>query len=197
VTAIGAVGALGAGLLAFAVLSGSMAAGHPARHAGRPAGATAFSWLTPAPRPSGWPTTRLAGGATLAYPPGWRAVRTDPGTVSVALEQASGLIAGYLNVTPQSGPETLANWTRFRPHHVAAEGARDVRLLASAAHGSFAGGAGSCVLDQYHTSRTGYREVACIVKAGHGTNVVVATAQTSQWQTLAPLLERAVASFAG
>ena len=73
----------------------------------------------------------------LAYPPGWHRIRTDAGTGSAALTGPAGLIEGYVNITPRSGEETLANWSRFRPHHVAAEGARDVRLLAAASNLTF------------------------------------------------------------
>jgi hypothetical protein len=138
-----------------------------------------------------------SGAAALAYPPSWRATRTDPGTATVSQAGPSGLIEGYLNLTPQSGAETLANWTRFRPHHIAAEGARLVRLLAAQHNVAFTSGRGSCVIDQYVTTRTSYREIACLVKGSGGTTVVVAAAQRSAWGREAPLLERSLASFTG
>ncbi len=61
----------------------------------------------------------------MAYPPGWRTIKTDPGTVSGALLGSHGLIRGYLNATPKSGAETLANWARFRPAHNGEEGGRE------------------------------------------------------------------------
>jgi hypothetical protein len=179
--------AVAAGLIAFAVLSAGLASGHTRRRAApaRPAPARdekvtgsaptgAFASLSPRPAPAGWPMLRLSSGvAALAYPPGWRGARTDPGTA------------------------TLANWTRFRPHHVAAEGARSVQLLAAQKNVGFTTGRGSCVIDQYVTTRTSYREIACLVKGPGGTTVVVAAAQLSAWAREAPLLERSLASFTG
>ncbi len=200
------IGAGLAGLAAFLVLSSGMAAtGHPARTAGAHRGSApsagprgAFAWLSPQGPVQGWPVARLASGrASVSYPAGWEPIRTDPGTASVAVRGPSGQITGYLNVTPKSGEESLSNWTRFRPRHVAAEGARDVRLLAAGRHVKFRAAKGSCVIDQYRTSSTSYREIACIVQGAHTTNVVVAAAQPSRWQMEAPLLERAVASFRG
>ena len=62
----------------------------------------------PRPRPA-WQRSRLPdGAASLSYPPGWRAIRSDPGTVTAALRSPSGEIRGYLNATPKQGDETLA-----------------------------------------------------------------------------------------
>ena len=72
-----------------------------------------------------------SGDATLAYPPGWRLIKTDPGTVTAA-RKAGGQIVGYLNITPQGGDETLANWASFRPAHNREEGDHDVVATASA-----------------------------------------------------------------
>lgn len=45
-----------------------------------------FAWLQPAAAPADWRIARLPSrNAHLAYPPGWRAIRTDPGTFSAAL----------------------------------------------------------------------------------------------------------------
>jgi hypothetical protein len=115
--------------------------------------------------------------------------------VSAAPAGRRGVFAGYLNATPRSGSETLANWSRFRIRHVAAEGGRAVRLIASAVMLPFLGGHGSCVLDAYTTPRTRFREIACIVAGTHGTTVVVAAAPVARWRMAAPVLERAVASF--
>jgi hypothetical protein len=203
----GVVGAVAAGLIAFVALSAGMASGNSHRRATAPsreeklagsAPGRAFASLAPRPAPTGWPVLRLpSGAAALAYPPGWRATRTDPGTATVSQRGPSGLIEGYLNLTPQSGKETLANWTRFRPHHVAAEGARSVRLLAAQKNVAFTSGRGSCVIDQYKTTRTGYREIACLVKGPRGTTVAVAAAQRSAWAREAPLLERSLATLTG
>ena len=46
-----------------------------------------YSWLRPARRPPGWQVGRLPSRtAALAYPRGWRPIRTDPGTFSAALK---------------------------------------------------------------------------------------------------------------
>lgn len=163
---------------------------------GGPAPAGAFAWLRPAAAPPGWRVARLpSGAAQLAYPPGWRKIRTDPGTVSVALLGAHGRIRGYLNLTPRSGPETLANWTRFRPAHNRDEGNRGVRTEAAATRVRFRAGSGSCVVDRYATVSARYREIACIVRGARGTTVVVAAARSQDWARLSPALRRSVAGF--
>ena len=57
----------------------------------------------------------------------------------------------------------LANWSRFRPEHNRGEGDRDVRLIASSSDLTFRAGRGSCVIDDYTTSKATYREIACLV----------------------------------
>jgi hypothetical protein len=158
---------------------------------------TPFTWLRPAAAPAGWRIGRLPSQtADLAYPPGWRSIRTDPGTFSAALLGPHDRIRGYLNATPRSGAETLANWNSFRPAHNTEEGDHDVISEASASRLHFRSGTGSCVIDRYATT-TGarYREIACIVRGARATTVVVAAATPSDWTRLAPQLERAVASF--
>lgn len=162
-----------------------------------PAGAEAFGWLHPSPPPRKWQESRLPdGAATLAYPGGWRAIRSDPGTVTAALRSPSGEIRGYLNATPQQGSETLANWVSFRPEHNGEEGDVDIRTLASSAGLPFRAGHGSCVIDAY-TSSSGhdYREIACIVAGQSATTVIVGAAPPEQWQRQGPAIERAVSSF--
>jgi hypothetical protein len=168
----------------------SQASGTPSAAAGP------FAWLKASAPPAGWKIARLPSGkAAMAYPPGWRAIKTDPGTVSAALLGPSGRIRGYLNATPQSGRETLANWARFRPAHNEDEGDRAVRTLASAAGLRFTAGTGSCVMDRYRTVSDRYREIACIVRGAHATTVVVGAAEPAAWASLAPDLQRAIASF--
>ena len=155
----------------------------------------AFAWLRPGSAPTGWTVARIQGGATLAYPPGWVAINTDPGTASVALLGSGGRIDGYLNATPRQGNETLADWSRFRPEHNQGEGDRGERLLAATTDGRFRSGRGACVIDTYTTSKAGYREIACLV-SGHGSSaVVVAAAPTALWDRQAATLQRAVSSF--
>jgi hypothetical protein len=156
---------------------------------------SAFSRLRLEPAPRGWKVARTPSGATFAYPPGWRQIETDPGTASAAPAGPHGSFVGYLNATPQSGDETLANWSRFRVAHVAGEGAHDVRLAAAATGLRFRTGHGSCVIDSYSTDRMRFREIACIVAGVRGTTVVVAAAPIEGWADQAPVLWRAVSSF--
>ena len=162
----------------------------------RPADHSQFAWLRPSAAPRDWLVGRLPSGtAALSYPPGWRSIRTDPGTFSAALLGPHERIRGYLNATPQSGAETLANWSRFRVAHNADEGDRHVVREASASGLRFRSGHGSCVVDRYATITSHYREIACIVRGAHATTVVVAAAQPRDWARIAPQLRRAVASF--
>jgi hypothetical protein len=156
----------------------------------------AFRWLQPSPPPRKWKLARLPSGvATLAYPPAWRPIRTDPGTVSVALLGPGDLIVGYLNATPQQWPETLRNWPTFRVSHVGEEGSRQIRVIA-ARHGlAFRSAHGSCVEDSYLTTRARYREIACLVAGTRGTTVVVGAALAADWPKQAATIERAISSF--
>ena len=158
-----------------------------------------FVWLHAASPPIGWNVAHTSGGAGLAYPPGWKPIETDAGTASVALlrgnDRIPDQIAAYLNVTPKQGPETLANWPRFRLQHNRGEDNRNVRLVASAKNLSFRSGRGSCVIDDYTTSKATYREIACIVSSPRSTGVVVAAAPRELWERQATTLERAVSTF--
>src|ERR1700704_5620447 len=129
-----------AGAVALTGALSSSGASAPARASG------AFAWLPRASPPAGWNLARTHGGAALAYPPGWTPIKTDRGTASVALLGAGQGIAGYLNVTPRQGPETLADWSRFRPQHNHGEGDRSVRLVAATTNGRFLSGRGACVI---------------------------------------------------
>jgi hypothetical protein len=162
-----------------------------------PAKPAAFAWVHPAAAPSGWMTRPLpSGSATLAYPPGWRLTKTDPGTVTAA-RKAGGRIVGYLNVTPKSGEETLANWTSFRPAHNREEGDHDLVPIASATGLRFRNGQGSCVKDGYSTSSNArYTEVACIVRGPAATTVIVGATPPALWNRLSPTIERAISGFA-
>jgi hypothetical protein len=115
--------------------------------AGHHRGAGPFAWLRPAPPPTTWKVARIPRGSTLAYPPGWKPIKTDQGTATVALLGGGERIDGYLNATPKQGSETLANWSRFRVDHNRREGSRHVRLVASANDLRFRSGRGSCVID--------------------------------------------------
>jgi hypothetical protein len=154
----------------------------------------AFSWLHPASPPTGWNVARTTAGA-LAYPPGWTPIKTDPGTASVALLGRAGAIDAYLNATPRQGNETLANWSHFRPAHNTGEGNKQVRVIASSTNLNFRSGSGSCVIDDYTTSKAEYREIACLVAGPTSSAVIVAAAPSALWNQQADTLERAVSSF--
>ena len=154
-----------------------------------------FAWLRPASPPSDWNVARTQGGAMLIYPPGWTPIKTDPGTISVALLGGRGRIDGFLNATPRQGSETLADWSRFRPRHNKGEGDRDERLVAATTNGQFRSGRGACVIDTYATSKASYREIACLVSGPGSSAVVVAAAPTALWDQQASTLQRAVSSF--
>jgi hypothetical protein len=188
-----AAAALAAFLIPFAAVA-ALHDSHPSRPAA-PAAPAAFAWVRPAAPPPGWRVAATPSGSRLAYPPGWRQIESDVGTVSAAPSGSHGAFRGFLNATPQGGSETLANWSRFRPAHVADEGAHAVRLEASATGLRFGSGRASVVIDSYSTGRSRFREIAAIVTGTRGTTVVVAAAPVTRWSRLAPVLERAVATF--
>ena len=166
-----------------------------ADQAGQHSGAGPFAWLRPAPPPADWKVARIPGGSSLAYPPGWKPITTDPGTATVALLGGGERIDGYLNATPRQGSETPANWSRFRVDHNRGEGSRSERLVASANDLSFRSGRGSCLIDSYRTSKAAYREIACLVAGPRSSAVVVAAAPTELWDDQVATLKRAVSSF--
>src|SRR3954454_19968204 len=178
--------------LAAVVLIVSLAGGGQSGH--RQASGP-FAWLRPASPPAGWSVARIAGGGMLSHPPGWRSLKTDPGTASVALLGDGHRIDAYLNATPRQGAETLANWSRFRPAHNRREGDRSVRVLAASKDLTFRSGRGSCVIDDYTPSKATYREIACLVSGPRASAVVVAAAPTALWDHETGTLERAVSSF--
>ena len=184
-----------AGLVVAALALTAGVTGCGGGHASHRRVAGPFAWLRPAAPPTGWKVARISGGSTLAYPPGWRPIKTDPGTASVALLGGGDRIDAYLNATPKQGPETLANWSRFRPEHNRGEGNRSVRVIASASDLSFRSGRSSCVTDSYTTSKAAYREIACLVAGPSSSAVVVAATPTSLWDDQSATLERAVSSF--
>lgn len=158
--------------------------------------APGFLWLHPHVVPGGWKLARLPSGkATFGYPSTWRTIRTDPGTVSVALLDRERSIRGYLNLTPRQGTETLANWPRFRIEHQGDEGSTEIRLIASAHGLVFPSGRGSCVIDSYRTSRARYREIACLVAGTRSSSVIVGAAPSKTWTQQAATIERAIATL--
>jgi hypothetical protein len=182
---------------AFAAVLAIVIAGCGGGGATRAPADGAFAWLRPEVAPGGWQVGRIPShAAAFAYPPGWRAIVTDPGTFSAALTDAHHHIRGYLNATPRSGGETLANWHRFRVAHNREEGDRRVVRESSASRLRFRSGVGSCVTDRYvTTSSARYREIACIVRGARATTVIVGAAPPRDWARLAPQLRRSIASF--
>jgi hypothetical protein len=134
-------------------------------------------------------------GAALPYPPGWRRIRSDPGTATAAAFGNDGRYIGYLNLTPRQGGETLSNWARFRVAHNADEHERNVTRLAAATRLRFGSGTGSCLRDTY-TTTTGaqYVELACLVAGRKASVVVVGASPPQAWGKIAPLIERAISS---
>jgi len=186
-----AIGATAVALIVVGLYVG-LAPGDQTSH-GPPAGA--FAWLRPGPPPADWNVARIKGGATLSYPPGWRPLKTDPGTATAGLLRGGDEIVGYLNATPRQGQERLENWGSFRPDHNRDEGDRSVGPIASSTGLRFRGGHGSCVIDDYTTSKATYREIACLVSGARSSAVVVAAAPISGWRQQAATLRRAVSAF--
>lgn len=149
-----------------------------------------FAWLANTRARAGGP---YAVGA-LQRPPGWRALRGDPGSVSFAQLHA-GTIVGYLNATPRSGDETIADWTTFRVAHNAQEGDRNEHQRAGVTGLRVGAARVSCVTDDYRTSRSPYRELACLVSGSRASTVLVGAAPPRDWDREWPTIERAFAAF--
>jgi hypothetical protein len=81
----------------------------------------------------GWlETTTATSQATLFYPPAWRPIPGDKGTVTVSLRNRNGLYAGYLNVTPRQGAEQRQGWAAFRTNGNHEDGDGHVTQVAAA-----------------------------------------------------------------
>jgi hypothetical protein len=154
---------------------------------------SAFAWLHPRAAPAGWrAATTARSNATLFYPPDWKPIPGDRGTVTAALRDDAGLYVGYVNVTPRQRAERLEGWAQFRISHIREEGGTRVRKLAAAEGLQFRSGTGSCVIDEY-LSRVGshpYREIACIVSGRRHTSVFIGAAFQRDWPTLGLTLEQ-------
>jgi hypothetical protein len=153
-----------------------------------------LSLLGSAPAPAGWHLVRAAGGATLPYPPSWRALAGDRGTVSAALLDGHGHFVGYLNLTPRQGAESESNWASFRPDHNREEGDTHVHVIASRKGLRLGGGRASCVEDSYSTSTDArYVELACLI-AGQRPVVALGAAPPGNWRAQAPVIARALSA---
>lgn len=162
----------------------------------RDATSAGFAWLRPRPAPAGWRLARIADGAVMAYPAGWRRTAGDVGTATAVRLDGHHRYLGYLNITPRQGAETLTSWASFRVDHNAREGERDVITLAAARGLRFRSGRGSCVRDAY-TTTTGARfiELACLVQGRRVSSVIVGAAPPQRWRWMSVLVERAVSAF--
>jgi hypothetical protein len=131
----------------------------------------------------------------MAYPAGWKPIKGDPGTATVALLGSSHRFLGYLNLTPRQGTETVGNWAHFRVDHQGDEGAKDVTTLAAVTGRRVGDATESCVEDAY-TTIAGERfvEIACIVQGPRNTVVAVGASPPQELSRTAPLLQRALAT---
>lgn len=199
---IAATGAVLLALAAVLVILGAGPSGARAHSSGRPIVASrtagSFEWLHPAPAPAAWQhTTTATTEATLFYPPGWKPVPGDRGTVTRALRDRRGRYIGYLNVTPRQGIEQPHGWAAVRIGHNRGEGDKQVREVAAAEGLRFRNARGSCVIDDY-LSKVGsnpYREIACLVTGHHHADVLIGAASRPDWDALRGSLERAVSAF--
>ena len=137
-------------------------------------------------------------GRHAALPAGLAPIHGDSGTASAALLGPDGTIRAYLNATPADPNEHIAGWARFRVNHNADEEHHNVRLISSRAGVTIGSERGSCVTDQYATSRTTYRELACLVAptGGGARTVLVAATQPSAWAQEHSMLMFALDHFA-
>ena len=177
------------GLLAVAGCGGTTTSTHTAT---APAGGS-FAWLSSGRHQVGAPGGAVAAGV-LEHPSGWRVVRGDRGSVSFD-RLRSGAIVGYLNATPRSGGETVANWARFRVAHNADEGDRGVHAMAAVTGRRIGVSRASCVIDDYRTSLSRFRELACLVARPNSAAVVLGAAPPRYWAMERPVFERAIADF--
>ncbi len=196
-SAWGAATVAAAAIAAAAALLGAVAP-RSAAAPHRAAAATPPAWPHPSAAPAGWAHASTADGdATLFYPPSWKDVPGDRGTVSVALRDAAGDYLGYLNVTPRQGDERLSTWPAFRLGRNREEGDTGVHALASAHHLRFRDAVAACVIDDYR-SRVGghaYRELACLVSGAHATDVFIGATAQRDWTSLGTVIQRSAASF--
>jgi hypothetical protein len=172
-------------------VAGTQAAGLPAPFS--------LNSLKPTTEPPNWvPFIPASHTSTLWSPPFMRRISGDSYSVSTALRSHSGtLTLVYLNAGPKTGAERMSNWPAFRIDHLREERARDVHEEGKASGVGFRGGKGSCVMDDYITSREDhhYREVACFVQGRTTASVIVAAALVNEWPRYGPQLIRALESW--
>jgi hypothetical protein len=157
-----------------------------------------FAWLTSTVPPTTWTRLTLPSGlGSLSVPPGFRAVRGDQGTATLAVLGSDRSYLGYLNVTPLQGDERLAGWAAFRLAHLRGDGS--ISVMPDGAVQSVRTGQSlrSCVTDDYVTEigRHRFHEVACLVTTISAGSVVVAATPSGDPAHLWPQLERTVAAY--
>jgi hypothetical protein len=155
-----------------------------------------FRWFKATPPPGTWKVRALPSGNGFLFSPRAYSREHDPDGVSLAVRNRHGTIVDYLDATPKQGPESLSDWPTYRLHIVGEES----DLLREDAHAfglHFAGGRGSCVIDDYRSRVVvhHYREIACFVQGRTSASVVIAAALASNWAQAAPTLERAVEAY--
>lgn len=165
-----------------------------ATHPAVRSGSGSFAWLASGTAPAAWPPGRPLTGGSLPRPPRWQPLSGDRGSVSFVARQ-DGAIVGYLNATPHSGDETLANWQRFRVEHNSDEGDRDVHRIAGVTGLPVGSSRVSCVRDSYRTSLSRYLELACLVARPRASAVVLGAAPPADWGRQRAVIERAIAGF--
>ncbi len=138
---------------------------------------------------------RIPAGATMAYPAGWSRIHGDAGTATVALFGPAHRYVGYLNLTPQQGVESVANWPRFRVEHNGDEGDKNDTTMAVTLGRRVGALTESCVQDSYTTATDErYIEIACIIRGRRATVVAVGASPPQEFSRIAPLLRRSIAS---
>jgi hypothetical protein len=182
----------------LAAAAGAIALTAAAASCGANGQSNSFGWFRAASAPGDWKTLTVPStGARLAFPPQLSRVRSDPGTVSVGLTNASHQIVVYLNATPQQGAESVSNWPTFRIDHLKDEGARAAHRDAAASELDFSGSRGSCLTDDYVTRVAShhYREIACYVQGAGGGSVLVAATLADSWNRYRSLLQEVVEAY--
>lgn len=123
----------------------------------------------------------MVAGAALPPPPGWQAVHGDRRSVSF-VQLRAGAIVGYLN--GRAALSSCANQARFRAAHNTEEGDRNDHMLAGITAIRVGNAHASCVLDDYRTWLSRYREIACLIARPRASTVVLGAAPPSAWAML-------------
>ena len=154
-----------------------------------------FAWLQPAAPPTGWRVARLrAARRSRIRPDGDRSRPTPVRRQWRFSAMATGSTATSTRPRSRGQRRSLTGAASGRNTTVG-EGDKSVHVIASSSDLTFRSGRGSCVIDDYTTSKATYREIACLVSGTKSSAVVVAAAPIALWDHQAATLERAVSSF--